>query len=926
MDPNLELKEKFLSMLLLISEGIFQCNINNFRRLSVSKEIKNLGLIKENALIFLYRLIFLSYIHLKNQSHGLNCISTPLSYIITEFDQILSDSDKNSHLSGENFEIYEKLTHIFSEVTLIFPLLFFKSNFNEFKSSWHINNRFLFVIVQTILEYTALIFSSTLIKSSIHLLGEIYESTLNYQVIIEKLKVKSGTDPIYTSIRIVTDYNEKYQKRKTLGSFYSSEEIIHPLVNKIIKNQFNFTIEQISLISHQKSPVKFIHSFLTSFKILDPAVGCGFFLLDTIEVLTHLLEQEIQRNFSEEIITSELGVSVSLSDWIKIQIIAQSLYGVDINPIAIELTKLFLIFITLNDNLWSEYHPQLKLLNNHLKTGNALISYRPQFLWNLITQIFPEKKLRENFIIYLQNKQKFEMIDENYPINIFDNISDQNSHFDQNLINLKDKIYDMILASNLPLIQKKSQIINWDLEFPEVLLNSNSGVDRYNTGFDIIFGNPPWGIKFSSEEKSFLANQYPWVNDYESYQYFISRSLDLLKNNGIHGFVVPNTMILNVLTQKFRNYLLSQGGFVEITDFSTFPSFLSAKVRCLTYVFWKNQLDSMTCMLQISKKPTHITKIAAIPQTELKSYLNWGFFFNKSPQISSLLKKIEDQSLQLGEILEIKQGYIPYRKSTLSQRFGQEEAIKIIRERRWHSSCQIDSNYKRELRGKDVDRYHLKWSHLWAKYGKFVSTFIDLRFFQSPRLLFREITHGLPHCLKVMYTEEEFLNNPSLIGAIRKSAYGQYSLYYLLTLANSSLLSYYFINMCPKAQKGLFPKILIRDVKSLPIKRIDFDVNPLNRNMTLENFIANFEEKYRQPNISLDTFNSLFEIIKNQNFVSIHDFLAFLGKKMIETTSEIHDLTINTKFKILNDLIDKIVQILYQVTPEESILLDQLKK
>src|SRR5438105_6080809 len=42
------------------------------------------------------------------------------------------------------------------------------------------------------------------------------------------------------------------------------------------------------------------------------------------------------------------------------------------------------------------------------------------------------------------------------------------------------------------------------------------------------------------------------------------------------------------------------------------------------------------------------------------------------------------------------------------------------------------------------------------------------KYFSQPRLLFREITCPLPYALIVAYSEEEFVNNPSIITAIHR--------------------------------------------------------------------------------------------------------------------------------------------------------------
>lgn len=91
-------------------------------------------------------------------------------------------------------------------------------------------------------------------------------------------------------------------------------------------------------------------------------------------------------------------------------------------------------------------------------------------------------------------------------------------------------------------------------------------------------------------------------------------------------------------------------------------------------------------------------------------------------------------------------------------------------------------------------------------------------FFTSKQLLIRKITAGDSHGLYSTYVEEECYNNPSIINVVLKDT--QYSLKYLLAIINSKVISWFHYNSSPKARKGLFPKILVNDVKKLPIPQM----------------------------------------------------------------------------------------------------------
>ncbi|MBN1383383.1 MAG: N-6 DNA methylase [Elusimicrobia bacterium] len=95
-----------------------------------------------------------------------------------------------------------------------------------------------------------------------------------------------------------------------------------------------------------------------------------------------------------------------------------------------------------------------------------------------------------------------------------------------------------------------------------------------NIHFDIIIGNPPYGIpsmskhykiKTSSETKQLYKNIYKtWSGKYNVYGAFIEKSINLLNNNGQLIFIVPATFMILDDFKKLRNYL-SNSGYTSLT-------------------------------------------------------------------------------------------------------------------------------------------------------------------------------------------------------------------------------------------------------------------------------------------------------------------------------------------------------------------------
>ncbi len=67
--------------------------------------------------------------------------------------------------------------------------------------------------------------------------------------------------------------------------------------------------------------------------------------------------------------------------------------------------------------------------------------------------------------------------------------------------------------------------------------------------FDVIATNPPWGVHFSKAEIKRLKSLYPQITSFESFSYFLTKSLSWLRRSGVVSFILPES-ILNVRTHK----------------------------------------------------------------------------------------------------------------------------------------------------------------------------------------------------------------------------------------------------------------------------------------------------------------------------------------------------------------------------------------
>jgi hypothetical protein len=108
----------------------------------------------------------------------------------------------------------------------------------------------------------------------------------------------------------------------------------------------------------------------------------------------------------------------------------------------------------------------------------------------------------------------------------------------------------------------------------------------------------------------------------------------------------------------------------------------------------------------------------------------------------------------------------------------------------------------------------------WIKYGPWLAAARDPNNFLGRRILVQEITGGKDRRIVATYYEGELYHSRDVIPI--KIENDLPHPYYLLGIINSWLLTWYHHRRNPKAKKGLFPKVLVSDLRKLPIRRIDF--------------------------------------------------------------------------------------------------------
>ncbi|NVO10116.1 MAG: Eco57I restriction-modification methylase domain-containing protein [Bacteroidales bacterium] len=564
----------------------------------------------------------------------------------------------------------------------------------------------------------------------------------------------------------------------------------------------------------------------------------------------------------------------------KQTIIESCLFGVDINPNSVKICRLRL-WIELLKNAYYTESGELETLPNidiNIKCGNSLISRYDlnsdirkalrNSKWNIDTyrlavstyrnaKTKEEKRGMEDLILKIKQEFSWE-IRRNDPLKtridklthelynrftgnfLFESASTYGKK-DKKLEKLK-KAEQSELENEITTLTKKmnevkdSKIFDnafeWRFEFPDVLNDDGDFV-----GFDVVIGNPPYGVRLDQNIKNHLNKLYPVVPDFEIYLYFIANSLKLI-NTGQLCFIQPNTFMAIVNGKKFREYILTHSKITEIVDLSNNTIFEDANVR--TCILALNSIDNKIA-LKVFSENKFLIKQSVTPKFLSENNDNWLTLFSTDEVLNPIIQKIRKHE-QLSFYCDIIRGYIAYRRSDLIKFHGTLEGNLIIDQKLWHSITKKDESYYPEIMGRDLFKYYYVSRNLYIKYGKHLASYVDLRFYKNPHIAVREIAEKSLIC---SFVDAEIISSSSTHLIIPNDSC-LIDLKVFLSILNSKLIGWYHYNTSPKAKKGMFPKILVDDLNKIPIPNFSDDY------ISTSTFLVNNILERKKNNINSD--------------------------------------------------------------------------
>jgi len=354
------------------------------------------------------------------------------------------------------------------------------------------------------------------------------------------------------------------EDRKSKGAFYTPREIVHYMCQESLIAYLSTQVEAIPRedlstfitraefsLEHDEAKLRGTKSYeyglpesvrseadavdnaLARLKICDPAIGSGAFPVGLMQ----------------EIVKARMALSIFLGGVrgayeLKRHVIQECIYGVDVDASAVDIAKLRLWLSLVVDEVDYESIKPLPNLDYKIVCGNSLLGVEKDLL----------------------NEKLFRRLESLKSV-FFDEIDGVEKR------RLKGEI-DGIIG------ELTGGQFDFELCFSEVFRQG---------GFDVVIGNPPYGIVFDTIVKKKYDEVYPtFARNNDIYVAFYEKGFNILINKGILAYISPNTFLNGDYFKILRKHITCHSIIREIFDYKDLKVFKDPTVFVCVFIGSKN--------------------------------------------------------------------------------------------------------------------------------------------------------------------------------------------------------------------------------------------------------------------------------------------------------------------------------------------------
>ena len=504
--------------------------------------------------------------------------------------------------------------------------------------------------------------------------------------------------------------------RKSKGTYYTPREIVHYMCQESLVNYLATELEgktskedietlikygeavvehdsrvasegceterySFKLPQSVRKHAKLIDEKLASICVCDPAVGSGAFPVGMMN--------EIIR--TRKALTAYIGEDGERTPYhLKRHAIQNCLYGVDIDPGAVEIAKLRLWLSLVVDEEERDQIQPLPNLDYKIMQGNSLVelvSYsttndpqRNQIvneMKKLKDKLFnitsPEAKKKKRNEVEALIKQLFEY-DRKKQIESLKQkiqaIKSQGRLFEDKRAQKDDENKIKALEAKIQEIKNikvpgPEDHFEWHINFSEVF--------HEKKGFDVVIANPPYVKEYVNRSAFNGLRDSPYYQGKMDLWYmFACKGIDVLKHNGVLTFIAQNNWVTSYGASKMRNKVIKDTQILSLVDFGAFRIF-EAGIQTMVMIFQRstkkgnysfdcrrlvgNDLDIKDVIALLNNESSVETEYLT-PKIDRTFLIDKPLTFNSSDVQQVLEEILKKSNFRLDPIKEVAQGIV----------------------------------------------------------------------------------------------------------------------------------------------------------------------------------------------------------------------------------------------------------------------------
>lgn len=602
--------------------------------------------------------------------------------------------------------------------------------------------------------------------------------------------------------------------KKSTGSFYTPRDIVDYMVDNSIleylktktgiddsrlKALISYAKEDDELAEFNNAEKRAIINALYTVTVLDPACGSGAFPIGMLQKIVYILQQvDPEANLWFEKATEkwndiflkkafEKRFKEGSLDYIrKLKVIQNSIFGVDIQPIAVEIARLRCFLSLVIEEKVSDDEP------------NRGINPLPSLDFKFIIA---------NTLVPLDNRNQLSMFENQQFITELKNVreeyfnadSDRKTELKLEFAEIQKRMYqDTIDNYTKQASRRYAELSRWSPFSNETTAWFDpEWMFGVANGFDIVIANPPYvSVKSidDSDKETYRSIYRSGKGRFNLFTLMIERGISLLTSDGTLTYIQPEGIFTNIEYRFIREIIVNETSLLSVTMFDN-RVFAAAVDTAVLQVCKPHKRNNSFPVIKNMDNTEIILKQDSIIKKD-----NWLIPVSSTESNSEIIDRMKQQAnLNIEDILEIQQGII-YSGRPKDEVF---------------SNLPINSLYKKCLDGRDVKKWYINWAvkaeNRYIEYTKKLHRPREERLFLAKEklLLPRKSTK-----ISLGYDDQQFyvLNTAYIILLKDNQITKNLKLKGILAILNSNLINYYYQNVY------LGWQITIPAFNSLPLK------------------------------------------------------------------------------------------------------------